>query len=136
MRQAGVIGGSIEARSHGNEFACLLHAQQHLAPSFVVVAGGAQDVFDAVGSGTVVQEAQNGLPMQGADRTGAQARERGAIAFAEPVEGGDALRGGDDLVGEQTGRRAEGVFGRDEEGGVLIRGVRREEQATASHFEE
>jgi len=138
VRQAGVIGDGIEidARSHGNDFACLLHAQQHLAPGFGVVAGGAQDVFDAVGSGTVVQEAQNGLPMQRADRTGAQARERGAIRFAEPVEGRDALRGGEDLVGQQTGLGAEGVFGRDEQAGVLSHGVRREEQATASHFQQ
>jgi len=52
--EARVIGGGIEATIKGDEFAGMLHADEHFSASFVVVGGGGQDVFDVTGIGTFV----------------------------------------------------------------------------------
>lgn len=46
--------GGVEATIKGNEFAGTLHANEHFATSFVVVAGGGEDVCDGTGIGTFV----------------------------------------------------------------------------------
>jgi len=45
-----MIGSGVETTSGGDEFACLLHTQEHFTPGFVVIAGGTQDVVDGAGS--------------------------------------------------------------------------------------
>ncbi len=52
-------------------------------------------------------------------------------AFAKPVDGGDVLVLGDELVGEGARLRAEGVFGGDEQVCVLVVGVGDDEQTAA-----
>jgi len=52
--EAGVVGGGVEATIEGDEFAGVLHADEHFATGFVVVAGGGENVFDGTGIGTFV----------------------------------------------------------------------------------
>ena len=85
-----MLGGGVETRGGGNQFSGPLHAQQHFASGFAVVAGGLEDVGDALGRVAVLQEAQDGQPIGGAKGTGAQARKLVVIALAQPVDGGDA----------------------------------------------
>ena len=54
--EAGVVGGGVETTVEGDEFASHLHAHEHFAPGFVVIAGGGEDVFDVTGIGTFAQE--------------------------------------------------------------------------------
>lgn len=49
-----MVEGSVEAAIKGDEFAGVLHAHEHFAAGFVVVAGGGQDVFDGTRFGTFV----------------------------------------------------------------------------------
>ena len=54
VQQAGMVGCGIETTGGRDQFSGHMHAHQHFASCFVVVAGGLEDVRDAVGSGTVV----------------------------------------------------------------------------------
>ncbi len=49
-----MVGGGVEATGGRDQFPGHMHAHQHFASCFVVVAGGLQDVRDAVGGGAVV----------------------------------------------------------------------------------
>ncbi len=95
MCQARVIRGGIEGETGRNldEFARLFHAQHHFASGFIIVAGGMKDVLEAVGSGTLVQEVENGLSLRGANGTGTHTHQGGVSAGAEPIEGRDAWVG-------------------------------------------
>ena len=64
-----MIGGGVEATGGRDQFPGHLHAQEHFAPGFVVVAGGCEDLWNALGREAVVQEADDGLPMGGAQGT-------------------------------------------------------------------
>jgi hypothetical protein len=77
-----MVGGGVEATGGRDQFSGHLHAHQHFASGFSVITGGLEDVLDGLGGVAVVQEAQNGLPVGGADGTGAQARELQAVTFA------------------------------------------------------
>ena len=52
--EAGMVGGGVEARIRGDEFTGMLHANDHFATGFVVVAGGGKNVFDGTRVGTFV----------------------------------------------------------------------------------
>ena len=54
VEQAGMVGGGIETTGGRGQFSGHMHALQHFASCIVVVAGGLEDVRDAVGSGAVV----------------------------------------------------------------------------------
>ena len=85
-----MLGGGVETPGGGNQFSGPLHAYEHFASGFAVVAGGFEDVGDALGRVAVLQEAQDGQPVGGAKGTGAQAGELVVVAFTSPVGGGDA----------------------------------------------
>ena len=70
-----MIGGGIEATIQGDEFAGLGHAQEHLAPGGVVIAGGLQDGVEGTGGRLLAQEVQNGLALRRTDGTGGEAVE-------------------------------------------------------------
>ena len=110
---------------------CGLHALEHFATGFVVVAGGVEDGFDGVGRRTVVQEAEDGLTVHGVSGSGAQTLQGGAVTFAKQMEGGDAGVGELEVVGKDAGRCAKGVFGSKQEVLVVVGGVRSEQEATA-----
>ncbi len=67
----GMIGGGVETTSGRDQFPGHPHAYEHFAPGFLVVAGDFEDLLDALWGGTVLQEAEDGLPMWGAQGTGA-----------------------------------------------------------------
>jgi hypothetical protein len=77
-----MIGGGVETTGGRDQFSGHLHAHQHFASGFAVVAGGLKNVRDGPGGVAVVQEAEDGLPVGRADGTGAQARELEAVTLA------------------------------------------------------
>lgn len=95
-----MVGGGIKATGGGDQFSGQLHACEHLASRFVVVAGGCEDFRDAAGGEAVLQEAEDGLPLGGVQGTSRQARKVGAIPLSEPLDGGDTFIGKEDIVGE------------------------------------
>ena len=97
-----MIGRGVETTGGRDQFSGHLHAHQHFASGFAVVAGGLEDVRDGLGDIAVLQEAQDGLPVGRADGTGAQASQLGVIAFTEPVDEGDACFGSQDVIGEDA----------------------------------
>ncbi len=68
-----MVGRGVETTGGRDQFSGHLHAYQHFASGFAVVAGGLKNVRDALGRVAVLQEAEDGLPIGGADGTGAQA---------------------------------------------------------------
>ena len=87
--QAGMVGGGVETTGGRDQFPGHIHAYEHFTSCYIVVAGGLEDVRDALGSGTVLQEAEDGLPMRGAQGTSAETCQVEVILFTEPVDGGD-----------------------------------------------
>ena len=130
-----MTGDGVEATGGRDEFTGHLHADEHFATGFVVVAGGGENGFDVLWAGTVVQELEDGLAVQGADGTGTEAFEGGAVAFREPMKDGGASFGDVDLVGEDARGGAEGVFGGQQKVMACVGGVGGEQQATAGGFE-
>ena len=65
--EAGVVEGGVEATIEGDEFTSVLHAQEHFASGFVVVAGGRKNGFDGTAAGLLAEEVQDGLTVEGAD---------------------------------------------------------------------
>jgi hypothetical protein len=59
----------------------------------------------------------------------------GVILFTEPVDGGDPCFGREDVIGQDTRLRAEGMLGREQEVAALVSRVGCEQQATASGLE-
>ena len=106
-----MVGGGVEAASEGDEFTGMLHAHEHFATSFVVVAGSGQDVFDVTGIGTFVQKLEDGTAVWGADGAGAEALECGEIGSREPGKKRLVALGGSDGVGEGGWCGTQGVFG-------------------------
>jgi len=131
-----MVGGGVETACGRDQFPSLTHAQQHFASCILVVAGGLEDVRDAVGGVALLQEAEDGLPIRGADGTGAQARELAVVTFAQPVDGGDACFRDEDVIGQDGRLRAEGMLRRDQELAAVILWVGSEKQATASGLEQ
>ena len=131
-----MVGGGVETTGGRDQFPGHLHAHQHLASGFAVVAGGLEDVRDGLGDITVLQEAQDGLPVGRADGTGTQARELVMVTFAQPVDGGDAGFRGMNVVGQRDRLGAEGMFGRKQELVAVAGGVGSEQQARASGLEQ
>ena len=68
-----MVGGGVETTGGRDQFSGHFHTHQHFASGFAVVAGGLKNVRDALGRVAVLQEAEDGLPIGGADGTGAQA---------------------------------------------------------------
>ncbi len=117
-----MVGGRVETTGGRDEFTGHLHAQQHFASGFAVVAGGLENVRDGPGDIAVLQEAQDGLPIGRADGTGTQARELVVVALAQPVDGGHAGFRGEKVIRQDAWLRAEGMFGGEQEataGGLL-----------------
>ena len=110
-----MIGGRVETTGRRDEFTGHLHAQQHFASGFAVVAGGLEDVRDGPGGVAVLQEAQDGLSIGRADGTGTQARELVMVTLAQPVDSGDACFRGEKVVGQDARLGAEGMFGGEQE---------------------
>ena len=54
-----MISGGVEATGGRDQFSGHLHAQQHFASGFAVVAGGLKNVRDALGDSAVLQETQD-----------------------------------------------------------------------------
>ena len=81
-----MVGGGVETTGGRDQFPGHLHAHQHLAPCFAVVAGGLKNILDGPGGVAVVQEAQDGLPIGRTDGTGAQAGELTVVAFTQLQE--------------------------------------------------
>jgi len=52
--QTGMGGGGVETTGGRDQLPGHFHADEHLAPGFFVVAGGLEDVRDALGGGAVV----------------------------------------------------------------------------------
>lgn len=73
--------------------------------------------------------------MRGVDGACAQASEEGGISTAEPVEGGDVLSLGHNLVGKRVGLCAERVMRGEQETAAFIRGIGSDQQATADEGE-
>jgi len=69
--QAGMVGGGVETTGGRDQFPGHLHAYEHFVSGFIVVAGGFEDLLDALWGGAVLQEAEDGLPVWGAQGTGA-----------------------------------------------------------------
>jgi len=77
-----MVGGGVETTSGRDQFSGHFHTHQHFASGFAVVAGGLEDVRDGPGGVAVLQEAQDGLPVGGADGTGTEACELAVVALA------------------------------------------------------
>jgi len=131
-----MVGGGVETTGGRDQFSGPLHAQQHFASCFAVVAGGLKNVLDGLGGVAVAQEAQDGLPVGRADGTGAQARELVVVTLAQPVDGGDAGFRGENVISQHARLRAEGMFGGDEELAAVVRGVGSQQQARASGLQQ
>src|SRR5690242_3868666 len=110
-----MVGGGVKATGGRDEFTGHLHAHEHFAPGLVVVAGGSEDIFDLAGSGTIVQEVENGLPVQGTDGAVAEALKGGRVLFSEPVDGENAGFGDEEFVGKEAGWAAEWMPSSEEE---------------------
>ncbi len=121
--KTGMVSSGVEAGSGRDDFAGGLHALEHFATRFVVITGGIQDGFDGLRSGTVMQEAENGLPMYGLDGSGAQTLKRCAVVFTEPVKGRDVGFGEEEFVGEDADRLAVGMFGSEQKLTMIVRGI-------------
>jgi len=52
--QTGMGGGGIETTGRREQFPGHLHAQEHFAPGFLVVAGGLEDLGDALWGGAAL----------------------------------------------------------------------------------
>ena len=94
-----MVGGGVETAIEGDEFAGMLHTDEHFASGFVVVTGGGQDGFDVTGFGTFVQKLEDSTTVRGADGAGTQAMQESEIGDGEPAEQGLVMIGGDG-VGE------------------------------------
>src|SRR5438105_14563940 len=102
-----MVGGGVETTSGRDQFSGHLHAQQHFTSGFAVVAGGLKNVRDGPGDSAVLQETEDGVPVGRADGTGTQARELVVVAFAQPVDGGNACFRGENWA--DTGYRHDGA---------------------------
>jgi hypothetical protein len=49
-----MVGCGIETTGGRDQFSRHLHAYEHFAPGFLVVAGGLEDLWDALGGGAVL----------------------------------------------------------------------------------
>ena len=74
--------------------------------------------------------------MEGADGAGREAFEGGAVAFTEPVEGGNASIGGKEFVGEDAGGTAERVFGGEQEVVAVIGRIGSEQETATDGFQQ
>ena len=54
-----MVGGSVETTGGRDQFSGPIHAYQHFASGFAVVAGGLENVRDGPGGVAVLQEAQD-----------------------------------------------------------------------------
>jgi hypothetical protein len=131
-----MVGGGVETTGGRDQFPGHLHAHQHLAPCFAVVAGGLENVGDGLGRVAVLQETEDGLPIGRTDGTGAQAGELTVVAFTQPVDGGDACFRGENVISQDAWLRAEGMFGGDEELAAVVGWVGSQQQARASGLEQ
>ena len=68
-----MTGGGIEATGGRDQFASVFHTEKHFAPGFVVVASGGEDSGNGLGGWTVMQEAEDGLPVDRMNGAGAEA---------------------------------------------------------------
>ena len=73
--------GGVETTSGRDKFACHAHTYDHLASSFIVIAGGLEDVIDGASRGTFVEEAEDGLTLRRVDGSGREKGEMGGIAL-------------------------------------------------------
>jgi hypothetical protein len=71
-----MLGGGVETASGRDQFPGHLHAEEHLAPGFAVVAGGLQNVGDTLGSLAVLQEVEDGLAIGRTQGSSTQAISR------------------------------------------------------------
>jgi len=131
-----VVGGGIEATSGGEEFAGLLHANEHFAPGVVVVGGSVEDGGYVLGRGAGVQEVENGLTMGGVQGGRAEACQVGASAFTSAVECRDVLCGNVAVVGEDGRLWTEEMTGGEQEGVIFVFGIGCEEEAAAGGVEQ
>src|SRR5437868_3481938 len=131
-----MVGDGVEATGKGDEFTCVAHALEHFASSLVVIAGSVEDGVDGLRGGAVVQEAQDGLAVWRTDGSGGQAFKGGAVAFAEPVEGGNVGVGGNDFVAKDARGCTQGMFGGQQQVVAVVAGIDSEQQATADGFQQ
>ena len=129
-----MTGGGVETAIKGDEFAGMLHTDEHFATGFVVVAGGGQNVFDGTGIGTFMQKSQDSPAVWGTDGTGTQTLEHGGIGHRKPGEQRLVMLGGD-LVGERGRCGTQGVFGRQQEAVTFVARVGCEQEVAASGAE-
>ena len=61
VKQAGMVGGSVETTGGRDQFSGHFHAHQHFASGFAVVAGGLEDVRDGPGDSAVLQKAEDSV---------------------------------------------------------------------------
>ena len=131
-----MVGGGVETTGGRDQFTGHFHTHQHFASGFAIIAGGLKNVRDGLGDITVLQEAQDGLPVGRADGTGTQARELVMVALAQPVDGGHAGFRGMNVVGQRDRLGAEGMFGRQQELVAVAGWVGSQQQARASGLEQ
>ncbi len=131
-----MVGRGVETTGGRDQFSGHLHAQQHFASGFSVVAGGLKNVRDGPGDIAVLQEAQDGLPVGRADGTGTQTRELAVVALAQPVDGRDAYFRGENIIRQDTRLRAEGMFGGEQELVAVAGWVGSQQQARACGLEQ
>ncbi len=129
-----MVGGGIETTRGGDQFPGQLHACEHFAPRFMVVAGGFEDCRDALRGGAVLQEAEDGLPMWGVQGTSTQARQLGAIPFIEPLDTRDTSSGKEDVIGEDGWLGAEGMAGCKQKVVTFVTRIGCEQHAAADSF--
>ena len=56
-----MIGGGVETTGGRDQFSGHLHAHQHFASGFAVVAGGLKNVRDGPGDSAVLQKAEDSV---------------------------------------------------------------------------
>ena len=127
-----MVGGGVETTGGRDEFASHTHTHDHLAPSFIIIAGGMDDIFDGAGGGTLAEKAQDGLTVRRTDGASREASEMRERALAQPVEDGNTVVGDDKFIGKDVRGSAKGVLAGEQQVLVLIGRVGSQQEAAAS----
>lgn len=129
-----MVGGGIEATGRGDEFAGHLHADEHFTSRLVVVTGSFENVRDAPRTGVLLQEAEDGLPLWGVQRTGRETRQVGVISCSKPAEGRNVSVGQGNIIGKDVRLRTEGMPDGQQKMVTFISGIGDKQEVTAHGF--
>ena len=123
---------SVEAIGWRDNVSCIEHASKQLSHECIVLTCLFGQFFGTKWMTRCLQDFENILSLKGEGRASSQERCDWIVIRAEPLDRGDVVFVGNDLVGQVARFFTEVVFDGDEETLVFVSRVLDDEQATAN----